>query len=225
VKKTTLIPGVIVERVGDDLMVIVPGNNDVVSLSGRPADVLADVQEGRVVDPSEPALKTLNDLGIVTSPGMSRRGLITAGALGAGAGVVMLSMPAAAAAGSGPEGANGDDDYDAPSADPITFNHWGGSASRGQVGPWTVQVLMAGEGFGNVPDRDPDAPTPEDGTSGIYTTESDIVVAVTYNAEDDWWEGQSNSTTVDSLEFYFGVLTFSDGVNDYVGVMFEDLRF
>jgi hypothetical protein len=106
-KKATVTPGVIVESVGDDLMVVVPGNSDVVSLTGRPAEVLLDVQAGRDVDPSDPALETLSDFGIVTSPGMSRRGLITAGALGAGAGVVMLSMPAAAAAGSGPEDSNG----------------------------------------------------------------------------------------------------------------------
>jgi hypothetical protein len=100
-KKATVTPGVLVEHVGDDLMVIVPGNSDVISLSGRPAAVLVDVQAGREVDPSEPALKALSDLGIVTSPGMSRRGLIKAGAIGAGAGIAVLAMPNVAAASSG----------------------------------------------------------------------------------------------------------------------------
>jgi len=102
-KKATVTPGVIVERVGEELMVVIPGNSDVVSLTGRPAEVLVDVQAGKDVDPTEPALQTLSDLGILISPGMSRRGLITAGALGAGASVVMLSMPAAAAASSDPQ--------------------------------------------------------------------------------------------------------------------------
>jgi len=100
-KKPAITPGVIVERVGDDLMVIVPGNRDVISLSGRPAHVLLAVQAGRDVHASEPALTTLSDLGIVTSPGISRRGLIQAGAIGAGTGIAVMAMPGVAAASSG----------------------------------------------------------------------------------------------------------------------------
>jgi len=110
-KKATITPGVIVERVGDDLMVIVPGNSEVVSLSGRPAEVLTDVQAGREVDPSEPALKLLSNLGIVTSPGMSRRGLIKVGAIGAGAGIAVMAMPGVAAA-SSQQRLSGSYDYD-----------------------------------------------------------------------------------------------------------------
>jgi len=95
-----LTPGVIVERVGDDLMVIVPGSTDVVQLSGPPADVLLDVQAGRKIDSTEPALRDLVDLGVVTAPGLSRRGLIKAGAIGAGAGIAVLAMPGVAAASS-----------------------------------------------------------------------------------------------------------------------------
>jgi hypothetical protein len=98
--KYSLTPGVIVERVGDDLMVIVPGNNDVVSLSGRPAEVLLDVKAGRRVDSADSALGDLVNLGVITAPGLSRRGLIKAGAIGAGAGVAVLAMPGVAAASS-----------------------------------------------------------------------------------------------------------------------------
>ena len=98
----SLTAGVIVERVGDDLMVIVPGNADVVSLSGRPAQVLLDVKAGRKVDSADPALRDLVDLGIVSAPGISRRGLIKAGAIGAGAGIAVLAMPGVAAAASFP---------------------------------------------------------------------------------------------------------------------------
>jgi hypothetical protein len=99
----TVVPGVIVERVGDDLMVIVPGNSDVVTLSGRPAKVLLEVKAGVKVDPSDLALRNLVDLGIVSTPGLSRRGLVKAGAIGAGAGIAVLAMPGVAAASSRPE--------------------------------------------------------------------------------------------------------------------------
>lgn len=96
----SVMPGVIVERVGDDLMVIVPGNTDVVSLSGRPAEVFLDVKAGRKVDPTDPAIRDLVDLGILAATGLSRRGLIKAGAIGAGAGIAILAMPSVAAAAS-----------------------------------------------------------------------------------------------------------------------------
>jgi len=112
----SIAPGVIIEHVGADLMVMVPGSTEVIKLSGDAAHTIHAIQaEATPVLPSG-TVSELIDRGIVVSQaGMSRRGLITAGALGAGAGVVMLSMPAAAAAGSGPElnGGNGDvDDED-----------------------------------------------------------------------------------------------------------------
>jgi hypothetical protein len=81
-------------------MVIVPHNTDVVSLSGHPAEVVLDVQAGRKVNSLEPVLRNLADLGVITTPGVSRRGLITAGAVGAGAGIAVLAMPGVAAASS-----------------------------------------------------------------------------------------------------------------------------
>ena len=108
--KYFLTAGVIVERVGDDLMVVVPGNSDVVSLSGRPAEMLLDVKAGRKVDSSDPVFRDLIDLGVISAPGLSRRGLIRAGAVGAGAGIAVLAMPGVAAASSDPDvddGGNG----------------------------------------------------------------------------------------------------------------------
>jgi hypothetical protein len=96
----SLTTGVVVERVGDDLMVVIPGNNDVVTLSGRPAAVLLDVKAGKKVDTADPALRDLVDCGILSAPGLSRRGLIKAGAIGAGAGIAVLAMPGVVAAAS-----------------------------------------------------------------------------------------------------------------------------
>ena len=100
-------PGVIVERVGDDLMVIVPGNSDVVKLTGGVAEVLLDISAGKSVDLSDPAVVDLLELGIVSTPGVSRRGLIKAGAIGAGAGIAVLAMPSVAAASSGDDSDGG----------------------------------------------------------------------------------------------------------------------
>jgi len=197
-KKATVTPGVIFERVGDDLMVIVPGNSDVVSLSGRPHEVLLDVLAGREVDPSEPALKTLGDLGIVTSPGMSRRGLIKAGAIGAGAGIAVMAMPSVAAASSG---------------GPIRFRIDTIVTSGGSTQGWTITIIEDG--------TDPNTPTNvPNGTTGTYTTETNIVVALTYNSslQFGWVSASGQGIGAEGSDFWYGELTFSIGDIDYVGV-------
>jgi len=104
----TITPGVLIEKVGDDLMVITPKVSEAIILSGHIADTLAAIADGETVDGSDDAVSHLVELGIVHTPGMSRRGLIAAGALGAGAGVVLLSMPAAAVSASpGTDNGNG----------------------------------------------------------------------------------------------------------------------
>jgi hypothetical protein len=62
--------------------------------------VLADIQHGVNVDPHSPAVLELIDLGLVTTKGMSRRSVLTASAMGAGAGVALLALPQTAAASS-----------------------------------------------------------------------------------------------------------------------------
>lgn len=93
-------PGVIVEPLGDDLMVVVPGSKEVVCLSGRPAEIVLDLQAGKNIDPSDPAVSDLAGLGIVSTPGLSRRGMIKASAVGIGAGIAVMAMPGVAAASS-----------------------------------------------------------------------------------------------------------------------------
>jgi hypothetical protein len=98
--EVVLSPGVIVEHVGGELLVVVPGHTDVVKLTGGVAKVLEDIRAGKPVDLSAPAVSDLVALGIVSTPGVSRRGLIKAGAIGAGAGIAVLAMPGVAAAAS-----------------------------------------------------------------------------------------------------------------------------
>jgi len=90
--------GVVVERVGEQLLFVVPGHTEVVSLSGATADFLSDIQAGKSVDPHNPVVSDLRELGILSVPGLSRRGLIKAGANGDGAGFTVLAMPSAAMA-------------------------------------------------------------------------------------------------------------------------------
>jgi hypothetical protein len=93
--------GVVCERVGDELMIVVPGHAEVVKLTGEAADVFLDVQAGKTPHPSATLISELEALGIIETGGMSRRGLIKAGAIGAGAGIAVLAMPGVAAASSG----------------------------------------------------------------------------------------------------------------------------
>lgn len=96
--------GVIVETVGAELLVVVPGTLEALRLTGEAASTLAKVQAGIKVDPTSPEAAELMSRGIVEIPGISRRGLIKAGAIGAGAGIAVLAMPSAAFASSGISG-------------------------------------------------------------------------------------------------------------------------
>jgi hypothetical protein len=98
--KLVIASGVVMEQVGDDLLVFTPKYREAVKLSGSIADTLLAIQAGNPVDESSASVSDLTELGIIEAGGLSRRGLITAGAVGAGAGIAMLSMPAAVAASS-----------------------------------------------------------------------------------------------------------------------------
>jgi hypothetical protein len=97
-------PGVVVEHVGDDVVVLVPGSTEVMKLSGGVAHTIRSIQAGATsVLPSE-TVSELVDRGIIVSrAGMSRRGLIKAGAIGASAGIAVMAMPGVAAASSNTE--------------------------------------------------------------------------------------------------------------------------
>lgn len=49
-KNLSLNAGIVVERVGGELLVGLPGHTDVVKLTGSPADVVLAIQEGTFVD-------------------------------------------------------------------------------------------------------------------------------------------------------------------------------
>ena len=106
VKMARLAKGVIVENVGPDLLLVVPGRVHALRLTGDAAEAFLKIQAGGYVDSNNPVVKELASQGVVELPGVSRRGLIKAGAVGAGAGIAVLAMPGAAAA-SSPSGITG----------------------------------------------------------------------------------------------------------------------
>ena len=99
-----LVPGVLVENVGDNVMVSLPDHSEVLSLTGDMAEIVVALRDGEEVSPSNgEALAELERRGVITlsySKGVSRRQILTAGAAGVTGGVLALSMPAAAAASS-----------------------------------------------------------------------------------------------------------------------------
>lgn len=77
-----LAQGVVVEDVGDDLIVMVPGSTKVLSLSGVAAGVVRKIQSGAPVL-ANTVTDELAKAGVLESSSLSRRGLIKAGAIGA----------------------------------------------------------------------------------------------------------------------------------------------
>ena len=99
-----LVPGVLVENVGDNVMVSLPDQPEVLSLTGDMAEIVVAIRDGEEVSPNNgDALTELERRGVITladSKGVSRRQILNAGAAGVTGGVLALSMPAAAAASS-----------------------------------------------------------------------------------------------------------------------------
>jgi hypothetical protein len=98
-----LVSGVVVEDLGDHLMVMVPGSTEVLTLSGDAATAVRRVLSGSPVV-ADAVVSDLVRLGVLENSGLSRRGLVKAGAIGAGAGIAVLAMPTAAMAASRSEG-------------------------------------------------------------------------------------------------------------------------
>jgi hypothetical protein len=125
--KVSLAKGVVVEEVGSDVVVMVPESIEALRLSGDAADVVRAIQLGSTVSPGA-LVSDLFRLGVVDSAGVSRRGLLRAGAIGAGAGIVVLSMPGVATASSGNGAPDGDaaPDGDVPPTESVDFEGvWG----------------------------------------------------------------------------------------------------
>jgi len=97
-----LASGVVVEDVGNDVLVFLPGSSEILRLSGEPAEFLRSVVAGRApVSVDSGVLHRLSELGVLGSPAISRRHFVGTTALGVGAGFSLMALPQAAAAASG----------------------------------------------------------------------------------------------------------------------------
>jgi len=107
----TITPGVVIEYIGHEAVVMLPGSSSVMRVSEEQAHALRAIEAGHTSGLSTQAVQSLIDAGIVvTHTGMSRRNLVKAGAIGAGAGIAVMAMPTVAAASSpGDEGGGGDE--------------------------------------------------------------------------------------------------------------------
>lgn len=92
--------GVSVERVGDEVVAYLSTSQEIVRLSGDAALVLESIGQGATVTGGAALVDDLVDRGVLEEKGPSRRNLLTAGAVGAGAGIAVLAMPGVAAASS-----------------------------------------------------------------------------------------------------------------------------
>ena len=93
--------GVILEDLGHELLLTVPGSGQAVRVGGEGKQVLGAVRSGVAVDSGSPIVAQLVDAGVLTSTaGISRRGLVRAGAVGAAAGVAVFAMPSVSLASS-----------------------------------------------------------------------------------------------------------------------------
>jgi hypothetical protein len=98
--RVTVVAGVVMEEIGKEFLVLVPGSRDVIAVSGEAHAAIQSVEAGESVPWSEPVAELVR-LGVLTeSVSLSRRGLITAGAVGAGVGIMVFAMPGVAAAAS-----------------------------------------------------------------------------------------------------------------------------
>lgn len=108
-----LASGVVVEDVGNDVLVFLPGSSEILRLSGEPAEFLRSVVAGRAPDSVDSGVvPRLIELDVLSSPAISRRHFVGASAVTVGAGFSVMALPQAAAAASGgaqaPTGLPGD---------------------------------------------------------------------------------------------------------------------
>lgn len=120
-RRLFLRPGLVVERLGDDLVIMTRGS-EVVSLGPEGADMLRRVELGEPVDTESNVVSELVKAGVLEpEKGLTRRSVVRFGAVASGVGVASLALPTAAAA-SSHSGGQGNDDAVLPEETPIEIN-------------------------------------------------------------------------------------------------------
>jgi hypothetical protein len=206
-----LSPNCVAEVVGDDVLVFLSGEPGAIRLSGAAARTFLSIQAGEQVDLSNSAVKELEAVGILRSPGVSRRGLLKGGAIGTAAGVAVLALPSVAAASSAEQGATEssaeelvgslfafgwDSNFNQNRADFAYIKDTLGLADDGLVGIVTVNDQKTPPPYA-VEDLDKDNPI-----------EGSVVVdGVTYDAWLFVWNDGVGATPTDAPTWFFAGLT------------------
>lgn len=179
-----LAPGVVVEDLGADSAVYIPGVSEVLTLSGDAATTFRDIREGAAVNPEDPVVVNLEQLGVIRSQAtISRRGVITAGGVGLAAGIAVLVTPSVAAASSdGPQNLTGGFavDYVALSATGTNIEQITLGISR----DGSRELVDLGLSQGN---------------PGVITLANGTVINVTFNEGDKSF--RSGATNIDDADF------------------------
>lgn len=193
----TLAPGVLIEELGSETLIVVPGSPDALVLSGDAAHTLRQICAGRPVESANPSVSHLIQLGIVQAPsGISRRGVLHAGLVGVGAGIVALTMPTVAAASSHVE---------EPTSGGFAVkyvNYSGGS----------VTVTQFDLGMERDGSDDTDGWGLTDGQTGQVTLSNGDTYTVTFDESQPWFESDAG-LAIDGTDFFdiTHTLVFSNG--------------
>jgi hypothetical protein len=90
--------------VGEDVVIMLPRATEVIRISGDAASAIRAIEAGDTPVLHSAIVADLMERGVVVfKTGMSRRALITSGAIGVGAGIAVMAMPSVAAASSDSE--------------------------------------------------------------------------------------------------------------------------
>jgi hypothetical protein len=100
-ERLKLAPGVTIEHVGDEFLVLLPGSTEILRLSGDAAAAVRKIHQGKYgAIPPEVANFLVARGVFARQDSISRRGVIKAGAIGVVSGAAVLTFPAVAAAAS-----------------------------------------------------------------------------------------------------------------------------
>jgi len=72
------------KKIAEELVVVIPGSNEALRITGQEGHALTEVQSGHVVNADSTPVRQLAELGVIDMPGLSSRGLIKPGVIGAG---------------------------------------------------------------------------------------------------------------------------------------------
>lgn len=144
-------PGIVIETVGDDVLVLRVDQSDVLRLEGAAAIVARSVIQRRQPWPTDASLQdaalALVEAGVIvsTEQRMNRRKILVLGGTAAAVGITAFVLPQAAAAASGVQGGGGGSPTSSSSSAPADA---GADAPLSTTDPALVQnTAAAGDGY------------------------------------------------------------------------------